>query len=607
MKILVCFKTLPDLEQVLPSDWENFSPSSDLSYAKRILNCFDEAALELALRLRDSLLASGESVFCAAVTVGKAPPPLLRKSLFAVGFHKVEVLRTENTEFNPLYVASCLAQHCRAEQYDLILCGKQAGFADTGTVPLFLAQMLHLFLVTDLLEADSDGNNVTVERQTQNGRQSLRAALPLLATAGNSPHSALRAATLQSQLQAGAKTLTVTQLPPPPMLFSPVLYREKEESHCVFWQEETPQMFTERLWQTVRERLAVQQDIAMQTNAATSAAPAQHNPLCNTFHIALVLPADVRAESALSGLWTAVSDFAGECSLLLPQYSAKQAASLPVPAGISAIMCPNRDTPLWENAQTQQFDWLAEQVRVLKPDILLLAGSRLGQEWAARLALCLDIPYLPLADTLSPTANGQITAQKPVCSSYLMWQMQAGLPCICSIPAVSLSPCVQTRILPSGQIKVAVPGDSQPPSPVLWQKDWNQDEDTQVPNAPLLLVGGNGLGREGCILLRQLTQQLCAGGCPAAVAYSRLAATNGWGEPEQIAGQSGKSFAPEVCVTFGVSGASAFLAGVKQAKTLLAVNCDKDAPIFRRADYGIVTDALTVLRNSILHCSGKKQ
>ncbi|MDR2046557.1 MAG: FAD-binding protein [Clostridiales bacterium] len=72
---------------------------------------------------------------------------------------------------------------------------------------------------------------------------------------------------------------------------------------------------------------------------------------------------------------------------------------------------------------------------------------------------------------------------------------------------------------------------------------------------------------------------------------------------ELVVGQSGAVIAPDLCVTFGVSGASAFMAGVEQSKKIIAVNTDADAPIFSCADYGIVADAekaLSCLEKTLL-------
>jgi electron transfer flavoprotein alpha subunit len=64
---------------------------------------------------------------------------------------------------------------------------------------------------------------------------------------------------------------------------------------------------------------------------------------------------------------------------------------------------------------------------------------------------------------------------------------------------------------------------------------------------------------------------------------------------QYIVGQSGRTIAPDACITFGVSGAAAFMAGISRAKKLIAVNTDRDAPIFNYADFGIVADAEEIL------------
>lgn len=75
MNIWVCFKVVPDFEQVLPSDWRDFSMSTDIRYAAKTINCFDESALELALRLKEQRLAQGLAATCRAITLGPPLPP----------------------------------------------------------------------------------------------------------------------------------------------------------------------------------------------------------------------------------------------------------------------------------------------------------------------------------------------------------------------------------------------------------------------------------------------------------------------------------------------------------------------------------------------------
>ncbi len=81
----------------------------------------------------------------------------------------------------------------------------------------------------------------------------------------------------------------------------------------------------------------------------------------------------------------------------------------------------------------------------------------------------------------------------------------------------------------------------------------------------------------------------------AATACSRPVSDEGWRPHEEHTGQTGKIIAPNLYMAFGISGAIQHLAGVSSSKCIVAVNTDKDAPIFEAADYGIVGDALKVL------------
>jgi electron transfer flavoprotein alpha subunit len=81
----------------------------------------------------------------------------------------------------------------------------------------------------------------------------------------------------------------------------------------------------------------------------------------------------------------------------------------------------------------------------------------------------------------------------------------------------------------------------------------------------------------------------------AATACSRPVSDEGWRGHEEHTGQTGKIIAPNVYIAVGISGATQHLAGVSSSKYIVAINTDKDAPIFESAQYGIVGDALKVL------------
>ncbi|MFN8770599.1 MAG: electron transfer flavoprotein subunit alpha/FixB family protein [Neisseriaceae bacterium] len=119
-----------------------------------------------------------------------------------------------------------------------------------------------------------------------------------------------------------------------------------------------------------------------------------------------------------------------------------------------------------------------------------------------------------------------------------------------------------------------------------------EEKAVDLTNAQLVISGGRSLGSKEAfdLHIRELAKRLSAG-----VGATRAAVEAGFASNDCQVGQTGKVVAPNLYLAFGVSGAVQHIAGMKNSKTVVAVNTDHTAPIFEYSDYGLVDDLFKVI------------
>lgn len=236
--------------------------------------------------------------------------------------------------------------------------------------------------------------------------------------------------------------------------------------------------------------------------------------------------------------------------------------------------------------------WVSAIVQVATSegaDIILLSNTSHGKDVAPRVAVRLGAGLAP--DVVKLTAGGGvIVATRPVFAGKAFIDVSVTTPC----KVYSLRPNVFTACAVNGQtvaarrVEVAFGPDDFASRVVETRVNTGKKD---VAEADIIVSGGRGLkGPENFYLVENLASEL-----GAAVGASRAVVDAGWRPHSEQVGQTGKTVSPTLYVACGISGAVQHLAGMSSSKYIVAINKDKDAPIFTVADYGIVGDVFDVL------------
>jgi electron transfer flavoprotein alpha subunit len=237
---------------------------------------------------------------------------------------------------------------------------------------------------------------------------------------------------------------------------------------------------------------------------------------------------------------------------------------------------------------------MTQLVNTHKPEILLLGATTLGRDLAGSVATTLLTGLTADCTELAVDADGSLAATRPTFGGSLL----------CTIYTLNYRPqmaTVRPRVMPMPARIADRVGRIVPFTPDLSEDEiitkllrFIPDRDSNKSNlafADIVVAGGMGLqSAENFQLVKNLASVLGAEfGC------SRPVVQKGWLSSDRQIGQTGKTIRPKLYIAAGISGAIQHRVGVEGADCIVAVNTDKNAPIFDFAHIGIAADAIRLL------------
>jgi electron transfer flavoprotein alpha subunit len=260
-------------------------------------------------------------------------------------------------------------------------------------------------------------------------------------------------------------------------------------------------------------------------------------------------------------------------------------------ADLAYLACADAFTDYRNESYTRV---LTELVGTYKPEILLLGATMLGRDLAGAVATTLLTGLTADCTELDVDADGSLAATRPTFGGSLL----------CTIYTLNYRPqmaTVRPRVLPMPERverparriiehSVGIVEDDIVTKVLAFLPD-RESAKSNLAYADIVVAGGLGLGSpDNFQLVQQLAKMLGADfGC------SRPLVQKGWVDPDRQIGQTGKTIRPRLYIAAGISGAIQHRVGVEGADLIVAINTDKNAPIFDFAHVGIVADAIRLL------------
>ena len=590
MRILICLKQVPDTTEVkLTGDL-----TLEREFVAQVLNPADESALELGLELKEK---HGGTV--TVLTMGpKRAEGMLREALSRGADEAVLMTSPRFAGADTLVTAHCLAEAEKAlGGFDLILCGRRAVDGETGQVGPMVAALLERPCVVNATEGEIAEGCLRALQLTEAGSQEWKAPLPAVMTLCEWSH-ALRLPTISGLRRAAQADVRFCE--PEDLGIDPATCGLKA----------SPTRVTHISARPVGVRPCVKTSFAEVMKAleakglALGAAGQEEAPRPDVSADKDEQSAAITIAVLCEGDGNAAAELLGKARQLTPSGRVLALSETKEPP-LSAFASFGADEAAALGRLTDdcaQADRIADALRQLQPDAVLFPATIRGRFLSAWVAAKLHTGLTADCTALSLTETGLLKQVRPAFGGNLTAEIlcKTARPQMASVrPGVFPEPAPLTgRTCALRPLKLAA-------SPERMERlsFTPAESGVSLQGAPVIVTGGKGVGsKKGFEKLEELAALLGGG-----VGATRSAVDAGWiSYPHQI-GQTGITVRPRLYLAFGVSGLVQHTVGMSSSGVVVAVNKDRNAPIFACADYGIVADWEETIGEWIQYVKERKQ
>lgn len=294
-------------------------------------------------------------------------------------------------------------------------------------------------------------------------------------------------------------------------------------------------------------------------------------------------PADILKDPTLSAI-TAAGALGGDVHVLVAGEGALAAATAAAHvAGVAKVLVA--DDAAYSHGLAENFAPLLFEL-MASYDALVAPATTRGKNILPRVAALLDVQQISEVIAI----NGPDCFDRPIYAGSAIATVQSkDAKKVITVRATAFAKAAAN----GGSASVeAVPGEGESGMSMFGSREIAAAERPELTTAKIVVSGGRALRSEEQF---QLLMYPLADRLGAAIGASRAAVDAGYAPNDCQVGQSGKIVAPDVYIAIGISGAIQHLAGMKDAKTIVAINNDEDAPIFQVADIGLVGDVFEVV------------